>query len=1684
MKKKIAKIIGIIIFLILIVVGIYNSYYWIVSGKQNIRISTSTNAYVNSDLYVSIIAQKDKTDLETKSQIELLDSKGKRVKNVNVKYDGNNAILSIPDIEKGTYYIKATVSSKAGKDQIEKEIYLSESKQENTIINLDKGIYKPGDTVNYRALLTKKENDEPVNSNVNISIYDGNDNRVYNEDVTTSEYGIVSGSFKLADEVNSGLYKLTVKTKSSETVKQFKVNPYITPKYEVKINYDKENYIVGDTAKININTKYFFGEIAQNTQIKVFIDDNEYKTLKTDEQGNASVDYKINGAKEYKVKVEAVDSSNYYVEENSSFTAGTDIFEIKLMPEYGNLVSNTKNNVYVFTNKTDGTPLKAYVTVSSDKFTKQIATDENGIGSFQIDVEQSRTSSNYYNSEYYNNYTKNNPKKTFTINAQDEIGNKVNKSESIEIEQKAILVSTDKVKYRQGEDIKIKTISDNENAYNIYFFKNNKLIKMITSDSSETTVNLDNTYGLIDVYVTKNNGSNGSGSYGGIVSRAYYPDSAGFKRTIFIKPDKELKINLATDKDEYKPGENISISINTSDEKNSNAESALLVSMLDNAVLNLASNDLSIDNIKMALQDIKFTDELDAATLYSSIINDNSEQTIMALLLKQSDRNISVSETSQVNYEKEEKSALITIISLSIVVIITLIYLSIRFKKFRNLMKHIITFLILDFALLILIYTISEEVLWNRYSEVNPVAVCIASTIVSLLLYIPLISRINDKLYRTSISIVITVGLSTLLLFLFEFFVVELEISPLPILFIIGILFVIGVIVLRVGEIKNTRISKYSNKITKELIFMLKFMGALILSSIISIAAGVFISRIFRIYDTEFIFSIIIILTYVLNYLFNNLKSNNEKQKNGTSIGLIVLSFFAIIGVLGTMFLMLFIITGASSSTVKRANLNSAESNYEDFMGGGIPTPGAASASAESKSSLTDGASSLVGEVEDMMSSSKKSRNTNEITNETQETAKEENNTEVDENVRNVFLESMCFIPDLVTQNGSAKVDLKLSDNITTWTIQTVGNTKDGRIGYGTIDNVRVFKDFFVDFELPKNMIETDNIAIPVTIYNYTENQINATLKVSDADWYTINNKELNISVNGKSTSMTYIPISVTKSGDNKFRVEVSSENLTDIVEKQATVSPKGYKVEKVVSTGRLDGDINEDILFLENYVKDTAKAKVKIYPSAMAQTIEGMENIFQMPTGCFEQISSSLYPNILALKYLEDNGIVNQEIKDKALSYISSGYQKLLTYEVKGESGGYSLYGHSPAETVLTAYGLMEISDLSKVYSVDNSVIDKMTAFLYKKQNVNGSFTITGSHVGGANYSSDELALNAYITWALSESNPKDERLNKSIEYLKSKLSKTSDNYTLALIANALINVGDNSANDILKILANNINLDGNRAYLTSNVMDYYGTRSNVQNLQTVALTSMAFSKSSYSRDNNRALINYIISQKDRYGTWYSTQATILALKAINQMNEKGKLENQTVKVKVNSEEKTLDIKDNSLDIYEFTFDKLSKENKLNIDIEKGDAYYEVVEEYYIPYEEVDTSKNSIEVSVECNNNLKVNEILQAKIRIVNRSNEDISNGMITISIPQGFTVVEESLSKLQTKGIIEKYEMTYNKVNLYIREFTKSQMLELDTWFRASYPVEITGLDVRAYDYYNPDVEGMTKPVEIKVN
>ena len=100
--KKVFKTILAILFVLLIVFAVFNCYKYFISGNQDIKLSTSNQAYTNSDLYVSIVAKKNGVDLnDTKTKIKFLDNKGKKVKDVKISDNNGNLIISIPNIETG-----------------------------------------------------------------------------------------------------------------------------------------------------------------------------------------------------------------------------------------------------------------------------------------------------------------------------------------------------------------------------------------------------------------------------------------------------------------------------------------------------------------------------------------------------------------------------------------------------------------------------------------------------------------------------------------------------------------------------------------------------------------------------------------------------------------------------------------------------------------------------------------------------------------------------------------------------------------------------------------------------------------------------------------------------------------------------------------------------------------------------------------------------------------------------------------------------------------------------------------------------------------------------------------------------------------------------------------------------------------------------------------------------------------------------------------------------------------------------------------------------------------------------------------------------------------------------------------------------------------------------------------------
>lgn len=1674
-KKKVMRFLLIIV-AILAIFCISNIMLAIRRGNQKVTITTSKSYYSDSKLSGGISVYDTKNNQVTgTAKLELLDSNGKKVKGTNTKIELNdnettNFEFDVPKLDEGIYYVKVTANTSKGKDIVKQAINITNKNAANVTTTLDKGIYKPGDTVNFRTLITSKTTDEPIKQDINISIYDGNSNRVYNENIETSEFGIASGKFQIADEVNSGTYKLAVTLENKEYATSFIVNPYKIPKFEIKLLTDKERYIAGENAKITVDSNYFFGEPVKNAKVKIYVDDEEAITGLTNEQGKYEYDILNLEAKKYNVKVELTDESNYVVEESKVLVVGTDLFEIELLPESGKLVNNLNNQIYIFTKKADGTPVKTYVTVQSGKITKQVATDENGIGSFNIDVEVPTTNSSYL---YKSNSSKSSytPKQTFNIIAQDTENNEIKKTIDLEVSNDSIKISTDKLKYNIGEDIKINLDSNNDSKEcNVYIYKNDKLLKTLSTTEDNLNVNLENTYGIVDIYVTnKKDITNLSDAY---------------KKTIFITPNKNMNIQISTDKEEYAPGENINISFDITQDSEKK-DTALLVSMLDEAVLNLADNDISIDNIKLALSDIKFTEDLDAVTLYSAIQENKSEQTIMALLLKQENKNINIKNSTLTGDEEKDQAVVKSVISGIAVLIIIVVFAMIRNGKTKNVLKVIISLL----GIIGAIYIATSGIFYEIFDYENWIVTLIFSTAISILLYFTIFNKYEKSIFNTSIISIIVCLIIYAMVFACNIIDgMDSNTNIFTAILIILAILAIAIVIIKKKIKDNEKIQKKVDKIFNVIIKVVILFVIGVVSIIFTMIILAMMHGIVEIFDGYgYWIDYLVVLIYGIIFNFINIKYSKYKKesdyKKVLSIGTIL---SVCLGIVFAFMIISFIVRGINESEEFITN-----NNYKN----NILTPSDVTGiTSEAQSDETTGGSIFSGieKALDKFSTSKvetdETKNSesqiaeNTVSNEEEPTTQ----SEITNKVRNVFLESMCFIPELIAENGKANVPLTLSDNITTWQIQTIGNTKDGEVGYSS-KQIKVFKEFFVDYELPNNSYKGDKISIPITVYNYTNETKEVELKIVQSDWFTLNGvtETIKINVEAQGTKMQYIPIEIKEIGKKVFRVEATSEELQDIVEKDINIEINGYKKQNVVSSGTIKKDeIQEDILFLEDIVENSNRSvEVKLYSTPAAQVIEGMENIFKMPTGCFEQVSSSLYPDIVTLKYMEDNNIINESIKNKALNYINSGYQKLLTYEVKNEKGGYSLYGHSPAETVLTAYGLMEIKDLSEIYSVDDNVISNMEEFLFKKQNSNGTFKITGSHLGGAS-SSNTLALNAYITWAISEVKPEDTRLQSSIKYLEEKIEETTDNYTLALIANALANVNNKNASKAVNKILETLNIENNKANVTSNIRDYYGSYGNIQTIQTTALTSIALSKLGENKKTNETLINYIISAKDVRGTWGTTQATTLAIKSLIEYNAKEDIDNQEITVKVNNDERKIQVGENSLDVYNISFDNLEKENKITINIPKGKIYYEVVQTYYVPYDKIDVQSSNIKVNISMPETMKVNEKVTAKLNIENASDNDIENGQVVINIPQGFTVEEESLELLATKGLIEKYEINYREILIYLRNFEKQAYKELEIQFTPSYPVEITGGSVRVYDYYNPTVEGLLMPRLIKVN
>jgi hypothetical protein len=95
----------------------------------------------------------------------------------------------------------------------------------------------------------------------------------------------------------------------------------------------------------------------------------------------------------------------------------------------------------------------------------------------------------------------------------------------------------------------------------------------------------------------------------------------------------------------------------------------------------------------------------------------------------------------------------------------------------------------------------------------------------------------------------------------------------------------------------------------------------------------------------------------------------------------------------------------------------------------------------------------------------------------------------------------------------------------------------------------------------------------------------------------------------------------------------------------------------------------------------------------------------------------------------------------------------------------------------------------------------------------------------------------------------------------------------------------------------------------------------------------------------------------------------------------------------------------------------------------------------------------------------------------------------MVDLGIPPGFDLLTEDLQGYQEKsahkssGRLEKFNLTATQAILYFDALAPHDTFHVSFRLRAKYPIRAHTFASRVYEYYNPDVNSVAKPIKLEV-
>ncbi|WP_312076399.1 TonB-dependent receptor plug domain-containing protein [Chryseobacterium sp.] len=668
---------------------------------------------------------------------------------------------------------------------------------------------------------------------------------------------------------------------------------------------------------------------------------------------------------------------------------------------------------------------------------------------------------------------------------------------------------------------------------------------------------------------------------------------------------------------------------------------------------------------------------------------------------------------------------------------------------------------------------------------------------------------------------------------------------------------------------------------------------------------------------------------------------------------------------------------------------------------------------------------------------------------------------------RHDYRETLYWNPTVETdKNGKAQIEFYQSDASSAFRIITEGISAKGLIGRDET-TYSAQSLISIDAKMPQYLTRTDKILIPVVVKNNSPETRTLHLSTIVPNYIKLIKADSSVTLKPLESGRLFVEMQSDKLIRSNIQFTLKSGDFRETMILPLQVEEKGFPHKYSMINNK-----NENVkITVPEIINGSLYSSYYVYENSALQMFEDLERLKEEPYGCFEQLSSTVYPNIFILDYLKSVKKIKPQNEAAAIKSMKKGFQKMLSY--KNYDGGFSYFGGSESDVALSALALLEFNNLKKYVAIEPKLIQKLSDFILSKKNSTGLFEVRRSYEINKPLTEFAWSRNMYVLYALSKLGYKNE-IQTVFDTNMKRVLATKDSYQLALMANASYNLERKEEYQKLMSVLN----DQYKNKEVKTKSTFTGSAGVSANSEMLSLYMMALQKDEKANQLAIAEVADELINNNGYYGFGSTQATALALETLSDFFAKNEqlFGNEKPQIKINGAEVKADLSISSA--------YRTGDNVLEVFYPKQRGLpYKLKYEYYTL--QAPKSENiPVTLETKLNSNIsKVGETNRMTVTVKNKINGDLPMTTAKIGIPAGLTLQNALLKDMMDKKQVSYYEIFDNYLVLYWEHFDANETKTINLDLKVEFAGEYTGKASNVYLYYMPESKFWNEGIKAKI-